>query len=236
MLRSRISVAVHRRALVASPRPSSALVPRAYSTPSTPRAKPVAAAAQTSTQFDPAITYSSTPKAELEPHRFNTPFDFNLHAPSPSFVTLPSPLPSDVAPPPGSIHSELYQTTSNVDTISILSICVSRPEFVPRAYNIFINLIEQVKRGESRNPDAKIWASVVKAIQKLGAPNVADAQAANAAALWRTRAGQIVGNWEALNNWTAGKRTEAIRAPSGTPAVKRQGLLIYRAWFAGIIE
>jgi hypothetical protein len=145
-------------------------------------------------------------------------------------LNLPAPLPSDVTPQPGSLQEELFKSTSAIDIISILSICATRPEFVPRAYHIFQQLLADVKAGKQRAPEAKVWATVIKAMEKLGAPSSDAISDQRASELWRHRAESLVEQWEVL------QAKEKKSPHSGQPALDHQGILIYRAWFAGMIE
>jgi len=144
---------------------------------------------------------------------------------------MPAPLPADVTPAPGSLHDDLFKSTASIDTISILSICATRPEFVPRAYLIFTQMLDNVKRGATRNPESKVWATVIKAMEKLGKPTDDSVTAERQAELWRHRAAKLVQEWENLQMSETGSR-----ARTREPGLRRLGILVYNAWFAGMIE
>jgi hypothetical protein len=116
-----------------------------------------------------------------------------------------------------------------------LAICSTRPEFVPRAYLIFTQMLDNVKRGVERSPEAKVWAVIIKAMVKLGKPEDTGFHAGRKAELWRHRAEKVVQEWEALS---AASATPAKKSRRSTwePALQRQGILVYRAYFAGVVE
>lgn len=202
-----------------SPSVQRTLLSRAYTAPTPPSLKPATAVQETQPGgYEPTFTVGR--RAEPEPHRYN-------HAPTfrNSNLVLPSPLPVDVAPTPGSLQHELYKPTSAVDTIAMLSICSSRPEFVPRAYQIFTQLLKDAEAGHAQIPEATVWANVIRGAAKLGKEKADRQGPKDLAALWRNRVTQLIWRWEKLHD-----------TPPGTPATDNNGIQIYRGWFAGTVR
>ncbi|TXT11160.1 hypothetical protein VHUM_01911 [Vanrija humicola] len=177
--------------------------------------------------MDPAIFASNRDSRYDEPHKFNPHPDMKISQPlgrrAPS-IQLPSPLPMDVDVPMSSLQAELYKPTSTVDTIAMLSICSSRPEFVPRAYQIFTQLLDDVKAGLARLPSAEVFANVIKGVAALAVKGN-KVQSEREAALWRHRALQLVYDWETTHQGTR-----------GIPMLEHDGVRVYRGWFAGLVS
>lgn len=201
-----------------SPSVQRALLSRAYTAPTSPAQKPALAVQEAQPDFEPSIMVGRP--QEPEPHRYNRGPIFRN-----SNLILPNPLPSDVVPPSGSLQSQLYKPTSAVDTIAMLSICSSRPEFVPRAYQIFAQLLDDAKAGKANYPEASVWANVVRGIAKLTKEKAPRPGQKDLAALWRGRVSQLVWEWEKLHD-------NAV----GNPCTDDDGILIYRAWFSGVVR
>lgn len=72
-----------------------------------------------------------------------------------------------------------------------------------------------------------MWAVVIKAMEKLGTPEDESKQAVHAAALWRHRARELVKKWELV---------QAKDNTPTSPSLERNGIVIYRAWFSGMVE
>lgn len=214
MLRS-VKASIRR---VHNPSVQCALLSRAYTVPTSPAHKPALAVREAQPDYEPSITVGR--RHEPEPHRYNLGPTYRN-----SNLILPSPLPSDVLPPSGSLQAQLYKTTSAVDTIAMLSICSSRPEFVPRAYQIFTQLLEDAKAGKANYPEATVWANVIRGVAKLGKGKAERQGQKDLAALWRGRVNQLVWEWEKLHDHAV-----------GTPATEDDGILLYRAWFAGAVR
>ncbi|KAL1409899.1 DNA-directed RNA polymerase [Vanrija albida] len=232
MLRSQIKVAALRRV----PHASSSRLPstcvtctRSYAKPTTPASAQPALAEATGRVFDPAVfAHHNRDLRYDEPHKFNPHPEMKIsqgpgrRLPS---IQLPSPLPMDVPVPMQSLQAELYKPTSTVDTIAMLSICSSRSEFVPRAYQIFTQLLDDAKAGIARLPPAEVFANVIKGVAALGEDKGAKRQSEKDAAIWRHRALQLVWEWETTH-----------RGPRGIPMLEHDGVRVYRGWFAGLVS
>lgn len=201
-----------------NPSVQRALLSRAYTAPTPPAQKPALAVQETGSDFEPSIMVDRRP--EPEPHRYDLGSTYRNNA-----LVLPSPLPADVLPPSGSLQAQLYKPTTAVDTIAMLSICSSRPEFVPRAYQIFTQLLKDAEDGLAAIPEASVWANVIRGVAKLGREKAPRPGQRDLATVWRGRVSQLVWEWEKMNG-----------SPAGTPATDNDGILIYRAWFSGAVR
>lgn len=194
---------------------------RGYASPSTPRAKPSAAAVEAHSHDFAPPAFMSIPRPEPVPHKFNP-------MPSPpklrkEAINLPPPLPSDAV---GSnrLNAELYRPTSALDTVSLLSICSSRAEFVPRAYQIFTSLLTDAEQGNAYMPKTQIWANVVHGVAQLCKPATTIA-GEKVAELWRYRTKRLIHSWEKVNGYETGEA-----------ALDKDGILVYRAWFSALVK
>lgn len=218
MLRTRINIAAVRR-LSVSPLPRAAYVggSRAYTAPTTPRSTPVAAAVEHA--YDPSTSVLFNKPKEDEPHKYQPDM---LYKRSHDALRLPQPLPIDVSPDPLSLQADLYKPTSAIDTIAMLSICSSRPEFAPRAYTIFTTLLSDVQSGAAAFPEVDAWANVIYGVAQLAKPSE-DHREQRSADLWRHRVFELIGQWEV-----------AHKKERGSPALEGDGVLVYRAWLRGL--
>lgn len=139
-----------------------------------------------------------------------------------SALQLPSPLPSDIAPDADPFASSLYPSTGVIDSLSMISICLRRSAHIPRAYQIFKNLIEDSKTGMRRTPDAEVWGRVIQGVASLGKRGDSSDETWKQ---WRTRAEVLVNQWEAANN-----------VFKGSPALKNNGIKVYQGWLSGMIR
>ncbi|WRT65024.1 uncharacterized protein IL334_001965 [Kwoniella shivajii] len=193
---------------------------RCYTTPSTPRQSPPAAQlAEAEPSYYHHATRQSLPQP-LEPRiRMETSQYPGRTQP---LLHLPSPLPTDITPNPNSPQSTLYPPTGVIDSISMISICLRRPEHVPRAYQIFKQLLEDSASGLRRVPDAEVWARVIEGVASLG-KEVEGTPWEN----WRKRAERLVSQWEGANgSW-------GTHQPAG---LEKGGLKVYQGWFNGLIS
>ncbi|KAK6904008.1 hypothetical protein I203_107520 [Kwoniella mangroviensis CBS 8507] len=197
------------------------LASRSFTSPTNPRLSPPAAqlAESDSPSYYHHAPQHSSPQP-LEPHiRIeNSPYPGRTHP----LLHLPSPLPTDITPNPNSPHSNLYPSTGVIDSISMISICLRRPEHVPRAYQIFKQLLEDSASGLRRVPDAEVWARVIEGVAGLGKEAEGFAYEN-----WRKRAERLVSQWEGANGAFAAKE------PAG---MEKGGLKVYQGWFNGIIS
>lgn len=191
---------------------------RGYATPTNPRSTPAAAVAER--VYDPSASVMfNKPKDDGPPHQYNPNV---LYTRSHDALRLPQPLPSDVKADPLSLQADLYKPTSAIDTISMLSICSSRPEFAPRAFNIFTTLLSDVKEGVASYPDVDAWANVIYGVSQLAKPAESLSQERNVT-LWQHRISNLIGEWEI----SQGNEV-------GTPALSHQGIRVYSAWLRGL--
>ncbi|WVQ76764.1 hypothetical protein IAR50_006438 [Cryptococcus sp. DSM 104548] len=159
-----------------------------------------------------------------------------LHDPSPSYhqhdpapspppphlpLNLPSPLPNDIVSPPSSSHANLYPSTSVLDSISMISICLRRPEHVPRAYQIFTQLLRDPVTGQSRVPEAKVWSMVIEGVASIAGQQ----DSPEGTERWRKRAEKLVEQW-GVSCGSKGK----------VPVLEHEGLMVYQGWFNGLLS
>lgn len=123
-----------------------------------------------------------------------------------------------------STHATLYPSTGVIDSVSLISICLRRPEHVPRAYQIFKQLLEDSKTKTRRMPDTEIWAKVIQAMASLGRDLPGKPEEGTK---WKDRTQGVIDAWES-----------AFRATGqGILAGKdREGIKIYQGWFAGMVQ
>ncbi|WVN88677.1 uncharacterized protein L203_103890 [Cryptococcus depauperatus CBS 7841] len=136
---------------------------------------------------------------------------------------LPTPLPRNVMPPPNSPQAALYPSTGVIDAISMISICLRRPEYVPRAYQIFTQLLRDSITGQTSAPEARVWAMVVEGVAALGN----ESSSGNNAEKWRKRAESLV------EKWGESSGLQGRKEPAG---LDRDGVRIYQGWFNGLIR
>ena len=104
----------------------------------------------------------------------------------------------------------------------MISICLRRPEFVPRAYQIFRQILEDAATGLQRSPEAEIWGRVIEGTASLGDMRSGAEKADN----WRKRAARLVERWEDLSG------IKAI----GREQMPKDWLKVYQGWFSGMIK
>ncbi|WVR04429.1 hypothetical protein IAU60_001432 [Kwoniella sp. DSM 27419] len=198
---------------------------RSFTTPTLPRLQPPAAQlAEVDPDHTPSYYHHARKQPALEPLepriRIETsPYPVRPHAP----IHLPSPLPTDVNPNPNAPQASLYPSTGVIDSISMISICLRRPEHIPRAFQIFKQLLEDSASGQRRVPEAEVWARVIEGVASLGKESDKSANWET----WRKRAERLVLQWEVANNVLGG------REPAG---MDRGGAKVYQGWFSGIVS
>ncbi|BEJ13301.1 hypothetical protein CspHIS471_0304750 [Cutaneotrichosporon sp. HIS471] len=217
MLRT-VNVGVTRR-LQAAAVPRMTLA-RGFASPSTPRSKPSVAAVEAHDYIPPA--FMSSTRTDPEAHKFN-PIPSYPPMFQTSHIGLPPPLPA-TARDDNQLNAELYRPTAALDTVSLLSICSSRPEFVPRAYQIFTALLSDVENEKAFLPRTQVWANVIHGVAQLCKPPTTIA-GEKVTDLWQFRTKQLIKRWEEMNG-----------SPSGEPFLEKDGILVYRAWFTAIVK
>ena len=100
----------------------------------------------------------------------------------------------------------------------MISICLRRPEFIPRAYQIFKQMLEDVKIGGQPMPDVDTWARILEGVTSLGKEGGKNAEA------WRSRSMRLIEQWE---EYAGGGVAEE------TP---EECLKVYQGWFAGLVR
>lgn len=136
-----------------------------------------------------------------------------------SLVNMPSPLPPDVLNSTDSLGASLYPSTGVLDSISMIAICLRRPEHIPRAYQIFNHiLIESRANTSKRTPEADIWGKVIEGVASLGKDKLK-------AKTWLSRAEVLVARWETMSD-----------VPRGTPALANGGIKIYQGYLSGLLK
>ncbi|KAK4689779.1 hypothetical protein P7C73_g327, partial [Tremellales sp. Uapishka_1] len=184
---------------------------RNFASPSSPRSRPPAAALAQEVDHAPYYQHH-TPAPPL--HRLsNNPYPGRNHA----SLMLPSPLPPDaVSAKVGeatTANAMLYPSTQLLDQLSLISICLRRPEHVPRAYQIFRRLLDESANGLRPVPESEVWGSVIEGVSRLEGEN------------WKSRAEKLVWRWE-----------ESCGSPQGVPALAKNGVKVYQGWFRGLIS
>lgn len=207
------------RRLQAAAVPRIALA-RGYASPSTPRSKPSLATVEAHDYAPPP--FMTAPRRDPEAHKFNPmPSSPPIFQTSP--IGLPPPLPAS-ASDGNQLNAELYRPTAALDTVSLLSICSSRPEFVPRAYQIFTALLSDVENDKAFLPRTQVWANVIHGVAQLCKPPTTIA-GEKVTELWQFRTKQLIKRWEEMNG-----------SPAGEPFLEKEGILIYRAWFTALVK
>nr|XP_018265754.1 DNA-directed RNA polymerase, mitochondrial [Kwoniella dejecticola CBS 10117]OBR87912.1 DNA-directed RNA polymerase, mitochondrial [Kwoniella dejecticola CBS 10117] len=148
----------------------------------------------------------------------NSPYPGRQHP----LLHLPSPLPTDITPNASSPQSTLYPPTGVIDSISMISICLRRPEHVPRAYQIFKQLLDDSANKLRPPPDAEVWARVIEGVAALGKQSEGTAWEN-----WRKRAERLVMQWQGAHGDFAAKQ------PIG---LEHGGMKVYQGWFNGLIS
>ncbi|WWC67681.1 uncharacterized protein I206_101593 [Kwoniella pini CBS 10737] len=195
---------------------------RSFTNPSIPRLSPPAAQLA-ETDHTPSYYHHppqhSSPQP-LEPRiRIETsPYPGRTHP----LLHLPSPLPTDVTPDANSPQSTLYPPTGVIDSISMISICLRRPEHIPRAYQIFKQLLEDSANRLRPTPEAEVWARVIEGVASLGKESEGTAWEN-----WRKRAERLVMQWQGAHGDFGAKQ------PIG---LEHGGMKVYQGWFNGLIS
>lgn len=187
------------------------------------RWKPAAQLAEPEPDFEPSY-YHTPPTAWSPLSLLSTPSLSGLHVDRP-MIQLPDPLPSDVSAPPTDPRSALYPTTGILDAHSMISVCLRTPEHIPRAYQIFRQLLEENRKGLTRMPDASVWGKVIEGAAKLG--REVNPNDTIKSAMWRRRARDLVDRWETHH------RTSGLPVLAGG---NEDGIKVYQGWFAGTVR
>lgn len=192
---------------------------RPFTSPTVSRSKPSAQLAEVENDSpEPYYHHQTSSSSELLPL---SAYPLRVAPP----IQLPSPLPSDIIPDANATQSSLYPTTGVIDSISMISICLRRPEHVPRAYQIFKQLLEDSKTGVRTLPDAEVWGRVIEGVAGLGRKGQGEALVYQN---WRQRAQRLVSWWE-----TACEVEDQQGIAAG---LERGGYKVYQGWLAGMVQ
>lgn len=212
MLSRRLALrAISCRPIVSSHSLPSILATRLIATSSS-RSRPAAQLAEVEDESPDHYPHQAFVQAQSGPS-FSPP----THRP---IVHLPPPLPTDAR----NDCDPLYPSTGVIDAISMISICLRRPEHIPRAYQIFQQLLGDSEGGFKRIPEADVWGKVIQGIASLAKPKHGDP---DAPVRWRRRAAGLVADWEMIH------RSKGQNKVAGAP---KDGLRIYQGWFAGLVR
>ncbi|ORY26907.1 hypothetical protein BCR39DRAFT_540046 [Naematelia encephala] len=149
---------------------------------------------------------------EPEEYHFQPPPRSPLYLHKP--LHLPIPLPPDVQPTAAAPQSTLFPSSPVLDATSMISICLRKPEYTPRAYQIFRKTLDDSAAGLKGRPDASIWGQVVEGLVKMSDEE------------WKLKAENLVHRWES-----------SFGPLKVGQAVKQQGgLQIYRGWMSGLLR
>ena len=133
-------------------------------------------------------------------------------------VALPSLLPTDSQDQNTAAHHSLYPTSGVIDSASMIGICLRRKDHIPRAYQIFRQLMADYEAGVRGVPDADIFGRVVEGVSTLGQEGMPNYEH------WRSRAERMIDQWEAV-----------YKASNGYAALGSQGIKVYLGWFSGMV-
>jgi DNA-directed RNA polymerase len=170
-------------------------------------------------ESDDSPSYYETPQmnhAEVA-YRRNEP----LYPSRQDRITIPSPLPADVINAADYNQAALYPTTGVIDSISMISICLRRPEHIPRAYQIFNQVLLDVKAAPHRMPESEVWARVIEGVASLGEMKPGE----ETWRTWRGRAAVLASKWEAY-----------CSVPKGTAGLEHDGIKVYQGWLSGLMK
>jgi DNA-directed RNA polymerase len=120
-----------------------------------------------------------------------------------------------------STYEALYPSTGVLDAISMISICLRRPDHIPRAYQIFKQLLGSVGSGPKRIPEADVWGKVIQGAQSLAKGSGDEVKR------WTRRAEGLVHEWETVN------RSRGVPKVAGAA---KDGIKVYQGWFAGLVR
>lgn len=182
-------------------RPRLSTLTRPFTHPSSSRLAPAAALAEV--------------ESDESSYQYHTPIPQPQRASIPH-VIFPSPLPSDVPLDRTHAHASLYPSTGVLDQLSLISICLRRPEHVPRAYQIFKQFIE-TPSGDSKTLDADVWGRVIEGVASLGKGD---------SDIWRRRAHALLRQWNEIHGVSAD-------IPAG---LEQGGIRIYQGYLAGLLR
>ena len=215
----RVARAVTRHQLICMRAGPSTLLTRSLQT-TTRRLRPAAQLAES----EDRQSYYDNPHPSFERHnapsrQIETESEYPTR--NSPLIHIPQPLPADVMHAADYATANIYPTAGVLDSISMIAICLRRREHIPRAFQIFQQILLSAKGSPHRLPEAEIWARVIEGIASLGELKQGD----DTWKTWRGRAEALVGKWEANNN-----------VPRGYSALQHDGLKVYQGWLSGLLK
>jgi hypothetical protein len=178
-------------------------------------------AAQLAESEDRPSYYDNPPSSHDQHEQRLRAIDTDYPTRNPSLIRIPQPLPADVLNATDYAQSSMYPASGVLDSISMIAICLRRREHIPRAYQIFQQILLDAKGMPHRLPEAEVWARVLEGITSLGEMKPGD----ETWKTWRTRAEALLGRWESHNNM-----------PRGQPALQHEGLKVYQGYLSGLLK
>lgn len=215
----------------------SACACRCHASPATlpVRSAPLRTLVSTSSRWKPAAAQLAEPEPEYEATYSHSPFQssspslplsgFNGLDMARPLIQLPEPLPTDTPASPSDLRSALYPSTGVIDSLSMIDICLRRPDHIPRGYQIFRQLLQEHEKGLRRLPEATVWGKVAEAAASLG--RELTAKDTSKSSIWRRRAQEVVDKWETHH------RTRGLNVLAGG---HEDGIKVYQGWFAGSVR
>ena len=138
------------------------------------------------------------------------------------YISIPNILPPDVQDENTPEQHTLYPTSSVLDSISMISICLRRLDHIPRAYSIFRQLLQDYNSNLKPLPDADTFGKVCEGVSRLSTLGKETDE------LWRNRAARLVEQWEEVH------LPEQISRDEYQAALKNNGIKVYQGWFNGL--
>ena len=162
------------------------------------------------------------PEQDLPPYVQEVPSeprDLRSYNASREPIYLPTLLPPDAISTATPAHHIYYPGANILDSTSMISICLRRRENIPRAYQIYKQLIESVEKEEAAIPDAELFAKVAEGTASMWEKNSAAGDA------WRIRAKRVAEDW-----------TNVHKVAKGKPVTTDRGYKVYAGWLTGLVK
>jgi hypothetical protein len=217
---------------------------RTFAAPTSRRNRPAEAFATPEDDFHftelPYTSSNSSAAHDRYPYAFEHPIKHHYQPPAPftedNLTLLPPPLPDDL--PPSQDQSGLYPPSSLLDSLSLIHICLSKQDTIPRAYDIFSGLVADHTAGRTTLPDAKVWASVIQGLLSLvGQKKSSSTKSSKTSSTkgskdlsWLQKASSLIAQWEELN----GGRTDPQSSRPRPMGLNRDGQKVYQGYLLGL--
>jgi hypothetical protein len=210
---------------------------RSYAVPTSSRLRPAEALATRDDDYAPEISYdfsnASRSSDRSYPHMLDgaryasyrplTPFKEN------DLTVLPPPLPDDQ--PPSESQAALYPSTSLLDSLSLIHICLARKDTIPRAFDIFWSLLDDHAASKTSLPDPNVWANVIEGVLSLAASKQAGGRSTSGNVDWASKAEALIAEWEKFN----GGRSEPGSSRPRPLGLSRGGEKVYSSYLRGLV-